>query len=189
MEQKNEKKYNNSHCCYFKFVYLQVLFGILIIITHYLIQLENYKIFNYNETNFECHNYKNGCCKFYDDCNYLDYKYTTHYIDVRENDNCITLKELVNYYNNNNEKCSKNYQCDNKIRYNISLLNLNKTAMNINCIQNKHILKYYQIEIYEDKIYNYKIFIFFCIFMFFICSLIIICEKYNNYTILDDSYP
>lgn len=186
---KESGENNISNCCYFKYLYIQVFFGILIVITHYLVELENLKILNYNEKNFECYN--KGCCKIYDQCDYLNNNYTIHYIDIEEGDNCLSLQDLIYYYKSNNyydEKCLNNYDCDNNIRNNISKINVTQKD-NFNCISNKNIIKYYQIEIYANNIFNYKIFILFCILMFFMSSLIIICEKYNNYSIVEDEYP
>ena len=164
------------------------------------------------ETTLRCHDTPHGCCKVYDNClrmNNETYEmdYTTYYIEMpqieREGYNCLTMSDLVHFYNKNEDTASKitrrgrckiNTRCDVNVRkffdfhhyeqsekYHFSEFYLKEYKSENGCPKLLDIIASYNMYQFKESLMIYKIIsvISVIFILIFICRMIY-TPKYQN---------
>ena len=164
------------------------------------------------ETILRCHDTPRRCCKVYDNCLRMnnetyEMNYTTYYIEMpqveREGYNCLTMSDLVHFYNQNKEttskntgegRCKINTRCDVNVRkffdfyhyeqsekYHFSEFYLKEYKSGNGCPSLLDIITFYNIYQFEESLMIYKIIsgISLVLILIFSCRMIS-TPKYQN---------
>lgn len=198
---------------HFKFISIAILSSLIIVmITIYHVKQYIHGYNAYDETTLKCHDTLYGCCKVYDNClrmNNETYEmdYTTYYIEMpqveREGYNCLTMSDLVRFYNQNKDtiskntdegRCKINTRCDVNVRnffdfhhyeqsekYDFNEFYLKEYKNDNKCPTRLDIITFYNIYQFKESLIIYKIISGISVILILIFSCrIISTPKYQN---------